>query len=506
MGKTLEEYVNVLSKARLVRMPSTYDKNMIIENITFDSRKVTKNTIFICKGNGFKKEYLQEAVRRGAVCYVSEKYYAGIHLPYILVSDIRETMSLLAKKFYDFGNRVLHTVGITGTKGKTTTSYYVKAILDEYMRSLKMKKTAFISSIKTYDGMHCSDSVMTTPEALDVYQHMHNAVVNNISHMTIEISSQALKYNRVKGIRFDAGVFLNISEDHISPVEHKDFNDYFQAKLSLFEQTRIACVNLDSDYAEEILRAALKSEKVLTFGMKEEADIWGRNVQIRNGKISFEVICDRFQAKIQLAMHGVFNVENALAAICVAYIYNIPVKYIVKGLEKAVVEGRMEKYRSRRNNVSVVVDYAHNFLSFKKLYESVKLEYPGSSIVSVFGCPGNKAYNRRRDLGILAGRFSDKIYLSTDDPGTESAEEISREIGKYVEQSGGSYEYIENRESAIRTAIQKSKDNTVVLVLGKGNEKYQKCGHSLCSCQTDSAIVQKCLEEMDSTLDDVINL
>ena len=166
----------------------------------------------------------------------------------------------------------------------------------------------------------------------------------------------------------------------------------------------------------------------------------------------------------------------------------------------------MEKYRSRRNNVSVVVDYAHNFLSFKKLYESVKLEYPGSSIVSVFGCPGNKAYNRRRDLGILAGRFSDKIYLSTDDPGTESAEEISREIGKYVEQSGGSYEYIENRESAIRTAIQKSKDNTVVLVLGKGNEKYQKCGHSLCSCQTDSAIVQKCLEEMDSTLDDVINL
>lgn len=506
MGKTLEEYVNVLSKAKLVRMSSAYVKNESVENITFDSRKVVKNTIFICKGSSFKKEYLQEAARNGAVCYISEKYYTGIHLPYILVSDIRKAMPLLAKEFYDCGSRVLHTVGITGTKGKTTTSYYVKAILDEYMVSQKKKKTALISSIKTYDGIQCKASVMTTPEALDVYRYMYNAAVNDISHMTVEVSSQALKYNRVKGIRFDAGVFLNISEDHISPVEHSSFDDYFKAKLSLFEQTRIACVNLDSEHAEAILAAAEKSERVLTFGMKEGADIRGSNVQVRNGKISFDVACDRFQAKIRLAMHGVFNVENALAAVCVAYIYNIPVKYIVKGLEKAVVEGRMEKYRSRKNNVSVVVDYAHNYLSFKRLYESVKLEYPGSSIVSVFGCPGNKAYNRRRDLGTIAGCFSDKVYLSTDNPGTESAEEIAKEIGEYVEESGGSYEYIENREAAIRKAIRQSGADTVVLVLGKGNEKYQKCGQGFCSCQSDSEIVQKCLREMDSGLNYVINL
>lgn len=276
MVKTLKEYVNVLSKARLVRMSSTYEKNEKIENITFDSRKAVKNTIFICKGSGFKKKYLQEAAERGAVCYISERYYAGIHLPYILVSDIREAMPLLAKEFYDFDNSILHTVGITGTKGKTTTSYYVKAILDAYMDSLKKNKTALISSIKTYDGMQCTDSVMTTPEALELYRYIHNAAVNDISYMTVEVSSQALKYNRVKGIRFDTGVFLNISEDHISPVEHKDFNDYFQAKLSLFKQTRVACVNLDSDYTDEILKAAGRCERIVTFGLKEGADIQGK--------------------------------------------------------------------------------------------------------------------------------------------------------------------------------------------------------------------------------------
>lgn len=501
MGKLLEEYVNILSKAGLIRMSSIYGENKVIENITYHSQRVVKNTMFICKGAEFKKEYLQEAARWGAVCYVSEKYYGGIHLPYILVSDIREAMSLLAKEFYNFDNTSFHTIGITGTKGKTTTTYYVKAILDEYMDSLKRKKTAMISSIKTYDGVRFTDSVMTTPEALEVYRHIYTASQNDISHMTIEVSSQALKYSRVKGITFDTGVFLNISEDHISPMEHKDFDDYFHAKLSLFEQTRSACVNIDSDYAEEILKAAGTCKNILTFGMKEGADIRGSNVQVQNGKISFEVSCDRFKTKIRLAMDGLFNVENALAAISVAYIYHVPVRYIVKGLENAVVEGRMEKYKSRKNNISVIVDYAHNYLSFKKLYESVRLEYPDSSIVSVFGCPGNKAYNRRKGLGTIAGRFSDKVYLSTDDSGTESAEDISKEIGKYIEQSGVGYEFIENRATAIRTAISESKDNTVVLVLGKGNEKYQKCGQGLCFYETDSVIVQKCLQEMDSRYD-----
>lgn len=503
MGKLLEEYVDVLSKAGLIRMSSVCEEKQEIENITYHSQRVVKNTIFICKGAGFKKEYLQEAARWGAVCYISEKYYAGVHLPYILVSDIREAMPLLAKEFYDFDHISLHTIGITGTKGKTTTTYYVKAILDEYMVSLEKKKTAMISSIKTYDGVRFSDSVMTTPEALEVYRYMHTAKENDISHMTVEVSSQALKYNRVKGISFDTGVFLNISEDHISPVEHKDFDDYFQAKLSMFQQTGCACVNVDSDYADVILKEAGKCKKILTFGLKEGADIRGSNVKVENGKISFEVSCDRFWTKIQLAMDGLFNVENALAAICVAYRYHVPVRYIVKGLENTVVEGRMEKYRSRKNNISVIVDYAHNYLSFKRLYESVRLEYPDSSIVSVFGCPGDKAYNRRRELGTIAGYFSDKVYLSTDDPGTESPEQMSKEIGQYIEQSGVGYEFIENREAAIRTAIGKSKDNTVVLVLGKGNEKYQKCGQGLCFYQTDSVIVQKCLQEMDSRYDNV---
>ncbi|MDE5863814.1 MAG: UDP-N-acetylmuramoyl-L-alanyl-D-glutamate--2,6-diaminopimelate ligase [Lachnospiraceae bacterium] len=495
MNKTLKDYVNVLSEANLIRMSSIYEENEQIKNITFDSQKVINNTMFICKGRSFKKEYLQEAASRGAVCYISEKYYAGISLPYILVNDIRQAMPSLAKEFYDFDSSTLHTIGITGTKGKTTTSYYIKAILDEYMTSHHQKKTALISSIKTYDGLSFADSVMTTPEAIDVYQHMHNAASTGISHMTIEVSSQALKYSRVKGITFDTGVFLNISEDHIGPLEHKDFDDYFHAKLSIFRQTKNACVNIDSDYTEEILNAAGACQNIITFGMGEGADIQGSNIQIQNDRISFDVTCSLFQTTIHLAMDGLFNVENALAAIAVAYLHKIPVEYIVKGLEKTVVAGRMEKFKSKRNNISVIVDYAHNYLSFKKLYESVRLEYPSCSIISVFGCPGNKAYNRRKDLGTIAARFSDKVYLSTDDPGTESAAEIAKEIGKYIKQSDTAYEYIENREKAIRSAIRNATNNTVILILGKGNEKYQKCGQKLCCYQTDSAIAQKYLSE-----------
>ena len=206
----------------------------------------------------------------------------------------------------------------------------------------------------------------------------------------MEVSSQALKYGRVAGIAFDVGVFLNISEDHISPVEHKSFKDYFCSKLQLFHQVRTAVVNLDSEFSRTVLMEASSAGRILTFGTKPGADIYGHDVCVENGKVRFSVTCDRFEGEFSLAMHGIFNVENALAAIAVAYACELPFATMQKGLAGVTVDGRMEEYSSRDQKLKAIVDYAHNGLSFEKIFDSVRVEYPDYKIVSVFGCPGGK--------------------------------------------------------------------------------------------------------------------
>ena len=197
-------------------------------------------------------------------------------------------------------------------------------------------------------------------------------------------------------------------------------------------------------------------------------------------------------------MHGIFNVENALAAIAAAYAAGIGAEEMKQGLEQVTVDGRMEEYTSRDRNVKAIVDYAHNGLSFEKIFDSVKLEFPDYKVVSVFGCPGGKALNRRRDMGIIAGRACSKVYLSADDPGTERVQDISREIGRYMEATGCPYECIPDREEAIRKAIAEAEENTVILVLGKGSENSQKIGHIRRFYKSDSEIVKECMEKWAS--------
>jgi len=190
-------------------------------------------------------------------------------------------------------------------------------------------------------------------------------------------------------------------------------------------------------------------------------------------------------------MHGLFNIENALAAIATAYVYKIPVKYMVAGLANVKVDGRMEQYTCEEERITAIVDYAHNRLSFERLFDSVLIEYPGYKIVSVFGCPGGKAYNRRRDLGLIAGLFSKQVYLVADDPGTENARAIADEIGKYMDIVGCPYEFVDDRGEAIRRAIAEADENTVVLVLGKGNEGHQKYGDLTYPYPSDSEFVKQ---------------
>ena len=497
--RTLKQYLEILKKEGLVESYCLYDReDTLIQHMTYASGDAKKDTMFICKGATFKKEYLADAFTRGAVGYVSEEYFEMEgEIPYIMVKSMRKAMPVLAKAFYDQPDEELILTGVTGTKGKTTTVYYIRRILDEYLKTRTEKPSGLISTIETYDGVSCEESQLTTPESVELFRYFSNAANHGVKYLTMEVSSQALKYHRVRKINFDVGVFLNISEDHISPTEHEDFEDYFSSKLSLFKQTKTACVNLDADYANRIVKAARLSERVITFGTKGNPDILGNNIQIKKGQISFDVHCKEFSRRFSLAMHGIFNIENALAAIAAAYAMGIPVKYMIDGLAKTKVKGRMEQYESVDGQLKVIVDYAHNRLSFEKLFDSVLMEYPGHRITAVFGCPGEKAFNRRRDLGLVAGLFSKKIFLTADDPGMEDPADIAREVGDYLEVVGCPYEYYEDRGLAIQKAIHDANEKTVVLVLGKGSETKQKYGRISYKCPADGEFVKLGMQEYD---------
>ena len=217
-------------------------------------------------------------------------------------------MPLLARKFYQIPEDALHYIGITGTKGKTTTAYYIKAVFDEFMEQTGGSPIAFFTSVETYDGRERKPSRITTPESMELYRHFRNAYDSGIRWAAMEVSSQALKYGRVLGIPYDVGVFLNISEDHISPVEHRDFQDYFQSKLLLFRQVKTACVSLDSPFSRQILAGAASAERIVTFGAAAGADFRVSQIRTEQGRICFRVTCSDFDETFTLAMHGTFNV------------------------------------------------------------------------------------------------------------------------------------------------------------------------------------------------------
>lgn len=502
---TLGEYAKVLEDKGLIKETQLCGAEKVkAEALTYNSKEVCSGTLFVCKGAGFKKEYLAEAVERGAVCFVSEIDYdivtaEGIDIPKIIVNDIRKAMPILANMFYREPWRDLKLVGVGGTKGKSTSVYYMKAIVDDYLKAQNKKESAVISGIDIYDGKVMIESHITTPEAMELQHYLRNALDCGIEYAQMEVSSQALKYNRVDGMRFDVAVFLNISEDHISPIEHVDFEDYFNAKMLMFEKTDTAVVNMDTDRNERVLQAAKAAKEVITFSLEDEsADYYAYNIRKEGNETKFMVRCSDFEEEFVLTMPGLFNIENAMGTIIAATKLGIPRQYIHSGLFRARSKGRMQMYTSQDHKIIAIVDYAHNKLSFEKLFSSMKQEYPDYEIVAVFGCPGKKALLRRKDLGTVAGQYASKVYLTAEDPGAEPVEQISRDIAQYVEAQNCDYEMIEDRGEAIKAAIEPVEKKTLLLVTGKGEETRQKYGNEYIDCISDVEYVKRYLAAYDS--------
>jgi len=474
-----------------------------VKAVTYDSREAGEGTAFVCKGAHFKERYLRDAIEAGAVCYISEKEYGlgSSSCTEIIVNDIRAAMPVLASCFYGDLSGMLGMIGITGTKGKSTTTYYMRYILDDWLEAAGEGKSAVCSGIYNYDGVIDEESHLTTPEILELYTHMSNALRSGIRYMSMEVSSQGLRYNRLDGITFEAGAFLNIGRDHISPIEHPDFEDYFGAKLLLFSHCRKACYNLDCDGQEELRKAAEDCPYVITFSRSDpSANVYGYDVKSEGGRVSLRIrirdVADYpdVDEKVVLGTFGTINVENALAAAALSALAGVPFAHVQNGLAKSSSPGRMEVFRSGDGKRIAIVDYAHNKLSYESFFETIADEFPGRKIMIVFGCPGGKAFERREELGTIAGRNCCYSIITEEDYGEEDVNRICEEIAAHVEAAGGRYEIITDRVEAIKKAISLMDDDTILFLPGKGRETREKRGILYVDTPSDADVVMEYLK------------
>lgn len=506
--KKLREYLNMLAESGLLAEDNSdsADFDTEVSDVSYNSILVKPGTLFICKGAAFKTEYLYNALEKGAVafvceegsplCVAAESDERLATVPHIVVKHMRPAISKISAFFFDKSWESLKLVGVTGTKGKSTTASMIKAILDIFCG----REIGFSSGIYTYDGQHKEKAKkLTTPETIELHRILDGCVKNDCKYLAMEVSSQALKYDRTLDLDYEVGVFTNISRDHISEAEHKDMEDYFTSKLRLFDQSRIGCVNMDADraYMARTLEYARKRcERVLTFGMHEingeKPDIYGIKVEEKPGYLflTAEIFgeCKRFRINIG----GAYNAYNALAAIAAATALGVPLSAIEEGLDKVKVMGRMETYKLK-DSVDVIVDYAHNKMSYEVLFEYVKKQYPDRKVGFVFGCVGGKAFNRRKEAGEIAEKYADFVIITELDPGLEDINKICGEILSHIEHKEKA-EIITDRDTAVRAALDKAADmEDCVLVLAGGSDAYIKRGNKVYEFDTDGERVQKYL-------------
>ncbi|MBR3234902.1 MAG: UDP-N-acetylmuramoyl-L-alanyl-D-glutamate--2,6-diaminopimelate ligase [Atopobiaceae bacterium] len=500
---TLGDLVELLDEQGLLahHTPLGEAANTPVTGADCDSRVAAQGHVFVCKGAAFKPAYLLSAVEKGAIAYLCDEALSADlaqacpQVPALVATNLRKAMAKLSAEAWGHPDRDINIVGITGTKGKSTVAYMLRHILDGPDAG---SGTGVLGSIDTYDGIESFESVNTTPESPDLWRHLANVRDSGLGTMVMEVSSQALKYDRVNDLEIDVACFLNIGRDHISPIEHPNFEDYFASKLRIFDQARVAVVGLDMDHANDVLEAAQRCDRVVTFSVADgqttsAADVWASDVRSEDGGITFVVHSARGTRSMHVSMPGLFNVDNALAAIAICEELGIDDERICYGLAHVRVPGRMELLQTADPNVCALVDYAHNKLSYQRFFASVSKEFAGRQIIALFGAPGDKAQERRRELPEEASRWADLIIYTEEDPAHERTEDICAQMAANTPE-GQAFEVICDRPDAIARAVEAAfaaPQGAVVCLLAKGDETRQHEGDQFVPCETDGAIFER---------------
>jgi len=467
--------------------------NIDIQGIYHDSRKIKNNFLFVCI-KGFIQDghlFIKNAIENGAIALIVErkiKYVEDITV--IRVKDSREALAIVANQYFNHPSRELKLLGITGTNGKTTITYMLRCILES-----AGYKTGLLGTAENIIGDNASLSKMTTMESIDLQKTLREMVDQKNQYVAMEVSSHALDLFRVDGCDFDIAIFTNISREHFEI--HKNFENYINAKKKLFLRlnksrkalkNKFAIINLDEEYGRDFI--AVNQVNLMTYGIREkDADVTAANIHIELERILFTAKTPKGDLKIELKISGRYNIYNALAAIAVGIVQNIPLNKISKSLEN--FQGAPGRYKLLKygQNYTVIIDFAHNYHGLGNILQNLRLFAKGR-IITVFGHGGEKYHQVRETIGEVLGRFSDEIVITADNPKSENPLDIAGEIENGVKKYTSEYKIIIDRAKAINYALERANKDDIVLIAGKGPETEQIFHHQAIH-HNDEEVVRK---------------
>lgn len=442
-----------------------------VERISWDSRKVRRNTLFICvKGkNVDRHDFAPQAAQAGATVLVVEREVPGVpaDVNVIKVDNTRAAMAHIAAAWYGEPSKYMNLIGITGTNGKTSVSWFVAKILEASGR-----KAGIIGTIENRTGsgrIKTEKLNPTTPDSIELQAALREMLDGGVSDVAMEVTSVALENHRVDQCRFDVGVFTNLTQDHLD--EHGTMENYKNAKLKLFGLCKYGVVNADDPVCREI-RETAACDLLLTYGVKNEADLKAENIEYTMNGVRFTLNFNNVKRSIFLKVPGKFSVYNILAAIGACHLSGLTLEQIARGVERIDgVKGRFEAVPNARDYL-VVVDYAHTPDGLENVLTSIR-EFSKGKVIAVFGCGGDRDRSKRPQMGEIAGRLADFCILTSDNPRTEEPSGIIADIEKGILKTKCPYQKVVNRKDAIFRALKAAEPQDVVLIAGKGHENYQ---------------------------------
>ena len=446
-----------------------------IKKVVCNSNDVEAGDLFVAI-KGFEEdghEFVNDAIKKGAVAVLVEEgcnyksFKVKSDTVVVMAKNTREALAIVSCNYYKNPSKKLKLIGITGTKGKTTTSYMIKEILEK-----AGKKVGLIGTLETViNGKKIKENDRTTPESLELQEMLGKMVKEKVEIAVIEVSSQSLKLHRVTGCNFDIVIFTNFSKDHISKIEHPTMEDYLQSKLKLFEMCNVGIVNNDDVQGAKIPRL-FPNSSITTFGIDNHADVMARDVTVTNTYADFKVKLTDKNERVKVGIPGRFSIYNALVAICVAKRFEISPDIIKEALLEVRVLGRTEMIDNKAE-IPIMIDYAHTPESLESILKTVKI-YTKGRVILVFGCGGNRDKTKRPIMGEIAGRVADYTFITTDNSRDEEPEEIANQIEEGIKKTKGKYSIELDRKEAIKEAIKMSSKADIVVIAGKGHEMYQE--------------------------------